>query len=400
MPASKSSAWRNSSCRRGFCAPLLGWPLRPQTFPQGEPPPADHLCKRELTTNKWLWVQEILGPCQGGLAGGHSHTQRPPVKGSSRGTRWMLMRFSGLGFLLTRNEGKKPRRWGAVISGVRKTLSNVWIKGAGRWKQRSHEGDCCYGVLTPKNNFIQLVVFLRLCLATHDRAGRTKTGLYRGLYFIVMKYWLRQEGKDWGEGSRLSSTSRGHRTFVQRLRSSLPVCEQAHHSRIAGDCPQAYGLGAGDGHPLGMPPPTMCGLRGTDCQSWQPLKRRPWKGPAQATELSWEGKVNLRPSYYYSTLVSSGNWTGPRCLWLLGTGKWRRQTLWHRPHLALLIHRQRQEPVLLSFTSLPPRVQGEWNKHGDRSNLSSTGTSLRKPDLGLCSNSGTLQALTDRLPGA
>lgn len=255
MPASKSSAWRNSSCRRGFCAPLLGWPLRPQTFPQGEPPPADHLCKRELTTNKWLWVQEILGPCQGGLAGGHSHTQRPPVKGSSRGTRWMLMRFSGLGFLLTRNEGKKPRRWGAVISGVRKTLSNVWIKGAGRWKQRSHEGDCCYGVLTPKNNFIQLVVFLRLCLATHDRAGRTKTGLYRGLYFIVMKYWLRQEGKDWGEGSRLSSTSRGHRTFVQRLRSSLPVCEQAHHSRIAGDCPQAYGLGAGDGHPLGMPPP-------------------------------------------------------------------------------------------------------------------------------------------------
>lgn len=174
VPASKSSAWRNSSCRCGFCAPLLGWPLRPQTLPQGESPPADHLCKRELTTNKWLWVQEILGPCQGGLSGGHSHTQRPPVKGSSRGTRWMLMlRFSGLGFLLTRNEGKKPRRWGAVISGVRKTLSNVWIKGAGRWKQRSHEGDCCYGVLTPKNNFIQLVVFLRLCLATHDRAGKS-----------------------------------------------------------------------------------------------------------------------------------------------------------------------------------------------------------------------------------
>lgn len=94
-----------------------------------------------------------------------------------------------------------------------------------------------------------------------------------------MKYWLRQEGKNWGEGSRLSSTSRGHRTFVQRLRSSLPVCEQAHHSRIAGDCPQAYGLGAGDGHPLGMPHPPCVGSAALTARAGNLWRGGPGKGP-------------------------------------------------------------------------------------------------------------------------
>lgn len=96
----------------------------------------------------------------------------------------------------------------AVISVVCKTLCDTRIEGAGGGKDRTHQGDCCYCVWTPKTTLFNQS--FSEALSDYKWHGweksRTKNRPCRGLYFVGMKYWWWEGEKNWWERSCLRST--------------------------------------------------------------------------------------------------------------------------------------------------------------------------------------------------
>ena len=124
------------------------------------------------TPKQCLCTQGISAPCSGHIGTGKHPTLRATCDCLSQGHRG----GGGPTFLQT---GSAPhKKWGqqslshkgsAISITVCKRLCGAWTKGSVGCKDRSsHGGNCCYCVLTPEHNSVQLIIFLKLFLAAPD----------------------------------------------------------------------------------------------------------------------------------------------------------------------------------------------------------------------------------------